>query len=78
MNKNGLHFTVKKLLQENGTLNPGTGVRLDEKGSLRKWTQGFFNRYPKLTIRISEYLHGGRASASESSIRKWFKEVCFY
>lgn len=69
---------LKKILRDNPTLVSEAGPQFGEDGPGRKWTESFFNRHPELSIRIPEYLHRGRASVSESKIRKWFEEVCKY
>lgn len=47
-----------------------------DNGPGRKWLEGFMKRHQNLSIRTPKYLHNCRAYMSESSIRKWFKEVC--
>lgn len=69
------NLQLKKNLNDNPTLVSEDGPQFGEEGPGRKWTENFFNRHPELSIRIPEYLHGGRASVSESKIRKWFEEV---
>lgn len=74
LTKNGLKFTAKKLIDEgHGNV---TKTFNSENGPGRRWFQSFMERHPELSVRHAEFLHKARTSVTESSIRKWFKEVC--
>ncbi|KAJ8951194.1 hypothetical protein NQ314_007708 [Rhamnusium bicolor] len=65
----GVEILVKNLERQNNFTEGRLG---------RRWYEGFMNRHPELTKRISQNLISSRANLTESRIRQWFAEVETY
>lgn len=70
VNKEGLMYSVQKILEKNRLDTPFTN---NKPG--RKWFESFLKRHPRISQKHSEYINKARAAITENKIRAWFAEV---
>lgn len=75
LTKNSLLYSAHQLFQE-GQYDKLVNTFDVDKGPSRRWYESFMRRHPNLTFRTPEYVHKGRAIVTETTIRKWFQDVC--
>lgn len=68
--KEGLIFTVKKVIEELNLKTPFTDNKLGNK-----WLYSFMKRHPELSRKRAEYVNCARGTVTEGKIRGWFSEV---
>lgn len=68
--KDGLCYSVQKILNETNLKNPFTDNRPG-----RKWFDSFMVRHPELSVKQSEYISKARAAVTAEKIRKWFQNT---
>lgn len=70
IHKEGLLYSIKKLIEETGQQTPFLN---DTPG--KKWFRQFMKRHPDLSYKQTEYLNKARSCITESKIRNWFSET---